>query len=207
MRIISDNLCELLLGQHAPLVSKCHRKVFKSTLGRAGINRQGNTATTAAIATMANTALCASTGPPLTVPGKCARTCIWDGNWRCQLNLPCPLWSHRHSQQGLEASAPRPPTQSLHHQAQDGAAQARTNLLFPGPHVTGLSPCRGGSPGDCTGQLLIPGCFWWIRTAMWFSACAFISAVTECRCSPSFLHKSPSLATSSSQLNASFLLL
>lgn len=48
-----------------------------------------------------------------------------DASWTCPAHF-WQLWSHWHPQQGLKASAPRPPVQPLHHQAQDGVAHAGT---------------------------------------------------------------------------------
>lgn len=96
--------------------------------------------------------------------------------------------------------------QALHHQAQDGVAHAGTNQPQSSSHslLALYTSAMSSLPLDVLSGISVS----WIRTAVWFPACAFhFCCHRALLLSLSFLHKSPLLATLSSQPNAFFLLL
>lgn len=65
------------LGQHAPLFSKCHKKVFKSTGWRAGINKHRNTDIRALSDMILNTVHHVSTGPLYDNSWEACKQCLF----------------------------------------------------------------------------------------------------------------------------------
>lgn len=157
MQIISDNLSQLLLGRHAPLVSKCHRKVFKSTLRRAGINRQGNTRLPEQPlqSWQALHTVCLHWPSP-NCGWECTQIFTWDGSWRCHLNLSCPLLTPKAHPKNREAS--KATSAALYPQAQDGIALAgQTSLKVPPmPWWLFIPPAMSSLPLDALSGISAP---------------------------------------------------